>query len=114
MMSGDVPCPAGSSYGAKHVYYGGFDEGRSCSACTCATVGAGSCNGQLNLYSGGDCSGSTQNLQASFGACTSILAATRSVELNYLTLTEPACAPSGGVARGSATATNPTTICCAP
>jgi hypothetical protein len=114
MMSGDVPCPTGSSYAMRNLYFGGFDEGRSCSTCSCQTVGMGSCSGQMNLYSGGDCSGSTQNLQVSFGACTSILAATRSIELNYLTLTEPSCAPSGGVAQGSATAASPTTICCTP
>jgi hypothetical protein len=112
MAAGDVACPQGSSYANRHVYYGGLNEGRSCSVCTCATVGTGTCTGQLNLFSADGCSGSTQNLQVTFGACTSILPATRSVDLNYLTLTEPPCAASGGIAQGTATATAPTTLCC--
>jgi hypothetical protein len=112
MSTGDVACPPASSYANKHLYYGGFAEGRSCSTCTCATVGTGSCNGQFNLFTGIDCSASLQVLQVTFGACTSIPAGTHNVDLNYITLTEPSCAASGGIAQGMATATTPTTLCC--
>jgi hypothetical protein len=112
MMTGDVACPSASSYATKHVYYEGFGEGRSCSTCTCATTTTGSCSGQFNLFTGTGCSGSTQVLQVTFGMCASIPAGTHSLDLNYLTLTEPSCAASGGIAQGKATALNPTTMCC--
>jgi hypothetical protein len=42
-QTGEVVCPAGSAFTARHVFYASVDDGRACAACTCGAAVGGAC-----------------------------------------------------------------------
>lgn len=112
---GDIPC-AGSTFVTRHVVYGGFDDQRSCAACSCSASG-GTCGGTLGVWSNAACSGNAEGTVTTLGTATCVgLAHSTQKSLRYTPAPgDPAgvaCAPSGGELTGSATGTGPTTLCC--
>ena len=116
-QKGDTTCPASPSvYAEKHVYYGGIDDTRTCSACACGAAAAGSC-GAVGVYAPGACTSLV--IEAPSGTCTAFPAAVPTgTEIPLLWLpdrvTGRACAASGGAPSGSAAPADPTTFCCIP
>lgn len=109
-QDGDLECPPGP-YAEKILTYGGADDTRDCSTCTCGTA-TGQCTGDVRLstdscstFTGGDIPTST--------TCTG---STAMVSINGArfvpTDNDAACAPTVGQPMGEATANQPVTICC--
>jgi hypothetical protein len=114
--TGDVPCPAGSGYTLKKVFYDiDPQDDRSCSDCQCSGVNGASCSTTTNIYS--DLLTNTCNtLVASVppGGCTALsgnpaVYGRKSVSTS---ITAGSCAPSGGTPTGVAFGLNPVTFCC--
>jgi hypothetical protein len=72
-QSGDVACPAGSSFSNKSVYFSGFTDTRDCTGCNCGPASGGSCEITLSLYSD-PAVGACNTLVTSFkaGQCTAL------------------------------------------
>lgn len=107
---GDVACPTG--YANKQLFYDGFDDTRSCTACKCGTA-TGSCigAGTVSLHNTADCSdaGTPYDL----GACAPSVPATHA-KFNdgpASNITCPIMAGSG-TPTGSALPKTPVTFCC--
>jgi hypothetical protein len=112
MRLGDEVCPPG--YPDKTLLYSSFDDGRTCSACSCAP-GAVTCEGQIELWTTStSCAGAPGYTVESANVCTSPLMATVDGSFRYTALgvTAGACTPSGGASGGSVTPTDPITVCC--
>ncbi len=109
---GDLACPA--PYSTKHLYYSGFTENRSCTACTCNSPTGGTCNtGTLNYYSDSGCN--TKITTTPFGACVNFSTGNliHGVDTGPFSLgSAGTCTSSGGAPQGSATPSGPTTVCC--
>jgi hypothetical protein len=106
-QTGDVACP-GAPYTNKTVVMMGDDDTRDCSACSCNASG-GACSATMTGYFQGACGGSGTSL--SVGGCTGGGVGIVSVNANIQT-TFATCSSSGSSAIGTATATNPVTVCC--
>jgi hypothetical protein len=118
----DIPCPAGP-FTARHVFYGGFTEGRGCSACTCGAASGMSCSTTITIYSmipppTTTCSGvvTTFNVDSTNGGCVNLQ---NNPAVAGRTATAPAitggmCPASGGTPTGTAMPTAAVTFCCIP
>jgi hypothetical protein len=42
-QAGDQPCPGGTPYTDRHVFFAGVDDTRGCTACACGAPSGGSC-----------------------------------------------------------------------
>ena len=114
---GDVACPAGySPYMEKHVFYGGVDDTRSCSACTCGAPAGGACSALVSVYSDAACSALVlaDTITSAAASCSDVPAgvALGSKAATPATYLPGACQAGGGVASGAATASMPETFCC--
>jgi hypothetical protein len=113
---GDVACPVGTPFTARHVFYTGVDDTRGCSACACGAPAGATCSATISVYaSGSSCTGTPAATFAA-GTCTN-LAGNPQITVRKATITAPtggACPASGGAATGSATGTGATTYCCIP
>jgi hypothetical protein len=115
MQAGMVTCPAGD-YSVSHVYYGGATDTRACSACTCGPVSGASCSfasGPLGFpYLDPMCATAPTGALV-LDSCI-VIPTVKAVELKAtaMLLDAGGCAPSGGVASGTATPAQPTTLCC--
>jgi hypothetical protein len=107
---GDVACPA-TDYTVKYLYYGGIDDTRSCSSCTCGAVTGTTCLGILTQYNStdGGC-GTAQTIYDLPQSC-SPLQQPADLMLS-LTASNGACKPSPVSATGTATPSKPMTFCC--
>jgi hypothetical protein len=111
-QAGDVACPA-TDYTTKYLDYGGIDDSRSCSSCTCGPVIGATCSGTLTQYVSADGGCDTpQTIYALPQSC-SPLQQPADVMLS-LTPANGACKPSPVSATGAATPSTPMTFCCAP
>ncbi len=104
MQVGKFACMA--PYTEQHVYYTDFQDGRSCSACTC-TGSAADCTGHVI---GGN-AGCGSGVDVTFGPCVS------STPYVDVAVTPPATSTAktqtyGGVGAGAVTETQPVTVCC--
>ena len=121
-QKGDKECPASPSvYAEKHLYYGGIDDQRLCSACACGAPSGGTCSGSIEVFAQGATScGGTPASTAPTGTCTtlaaSVTAGGAALPLKWApgTAVGRTCAASGGAPSGSAAPADPTTFCCIP
>jgi hypothetical protein len=113
---GDVSCPPGSGgagYSSKQVFYGGVDDLRTCTACTCGSLGGATCSASFEAYSStdGSCTGGGDTYAAPF----SCEAVDQPADFRLTIIAQNgSCGASQVTATGSATPTNPTTFCCLP
>lgn len=105
-------CSAAGPYTIALEVYGGVDDTRACTACSCAEPTGVTCGGSTTLYRNNDgCSGPSTTVDHD-GTCT---AATDFQSIR--STLEPAggaCAPAGGEPEGTAAAVDLVTVCCLP
>lgn len=112
-QAGDLPCP--SPYDERHVAYGGYDDGRSCDACSCTGPSGGSCPGEVWIYANTGCTAQHDIVPANGSTCIMFTKGSGAIGLR-LGSTEPvgaSCDPYGGEPQGTASPASPTTVCCA-
>jgi hypothetical protein len=109
-MAGDDACPPGA-YAVRHVYFGGVDDSRGCTPCTCAAENF-SCGAEIDAYPSTalSCTGLPDRYAAPF-TCEPVNQPAN-FELT-LTPTLGSCTPSTTTPAGAATPVSPVTICCA-
>lgn len=113
-QDGDQACPTGG-FTFKHLFYTDYDDGRSCSACTCGSPNSVICNGaKLEIWNGASCSGSPEGTVATPGTSCATLTANQEKHFKYTvgTASGGKCDPAGGQPTGSATPKLPITFCC--
>ncbi|MEP7120779.1 MAG: hypothetical protein ABJE95_07715 [Byssovorax sp.] len=113
---GDIPCPAGSGYNTKKVY---FDidplDDRTCSDCQCSGINGASCSTTTEVYSDltvNNCSTKVATIPP--GGCVALSgnpAVLGRKGVNTV-INAGTCSASGGTATGSAVGQNPVTFCC--
>jgi hypothetical protein len=111
-QTGDVACPL-TGYTAKYVYYGGVDDTRTCSTCSCGPVLGASCTGSITQFQSTD--GGCTTAQTIYNlplACAPLQQP--SDLLLTLTASGGACKATPSAPTGSATPTMPMTFCCTP
>jgi hypothetical protein len=114
--TGNVVCPA-TSYTVRHVYFGGLDDERACSACTCGPVVGASCanSGNIDLDVYASTNGTCDGGAISYALPASCDPVQEPADfLLRVTLASGSCTASAVAATGTATATQPTTYCCLP
>ena len=116
-LVGDPPpssCPAGP-YSAYHVFYSAAADTRGCTMCQCGgTATGGTCSGEVDVYSGSSCTGTTPSPFV-FGTTTCLgLSSPQHTQGNYTASAGTCAAPSGGTATGGVQGTGATTVCCLP
>lgn len=110
---GDPACPA--DYPDKFIFYGGLEDTRACTPCTCTETAPSSCVGWLALYEDTDCGAPL--LSTMVGDAATCLDMAPSAQLGSMEgswmVNEPgSCAASGGVSIGEAKPLDPRTFCC--
>lgn len=114
LRAGDQACPG--SYPTKHLYYSGFKDTRSCTACGCGMAGAASCTVQTTAYPTMDCTGNISVAVPNDNSCFAPGggAMAGSFKVTGTTPNAPACPPNGGAPTGTVTADMATaaTVCC--
>lgn len=112
-QAGDFSCPA-QGYTSKQLFYGGVDDSRDCSACTCGGLSGASCAASFVAFltSDGSCGGGTGDSYAAPFTCNPV---TQPADFR-LTLTPQngSCGANPVTSTGTATPTGPTTFCCLP
>ena len=114
LREGDAACPP--DYPTKHVFYGGLDDTRSCTQCTCSTPVGSDCTAFISIYSDASCAvellGSWQAL--GFTPCydNAMPDGLQSMSAMVVDNQPGYCEASGGVPYGEATPTAPSTFCC--
>lgn len=105
-----LTCPSG--FGDKHVIHSGDSDTRGCSECDCFGATCGPFALQFTI---GDatCGGQTATPTAAPNQCV-VLADIQGGQNGIMYHETPSCMFSGGAPTGGVTATNPTTLCCAP
>jgi hypothetical protein len=118
--TGDVPCPAGSAYPFRHVYYQGLTDQRACTQCGCGAPGGAACTfppgiPQVGSFGAG-CAVPTgmPYYVVSPPVCTGKLTTVAALQLALEAGVADAgsCPASGGAPEGGVTPTMPTTFCC--
>ena len=110
-QAGDVQCPA-SGYTNRSVSYGGLQDGRHCTACTCGAVTGSTCTSTISVTSHGSaasCSGGAVTYQLP-QSCAGV-----QQPGDFLLKATPqagSCTPSQPTPTGAATPSAPTTFCC--
>jgi hypothetical protein len=110
--SGDVACP-GTFQARRRVFYGGVDDDRRCTTCTCDPPSTRECADSMFLSTEPDCS-----IGQSYDVPVTTCAETGGIVAQYLTYTLEGATgscppnPAGGMPAGSCTAETPTTVCC--
>jgi hypothetical protein len=122
----EIDCPSydepGNVFTERHIFYGGVQDDRQCSPCTCGAPTGSACSATISIYKGNDltCSGPTfaqMPISSVDSVCLDItlpnqsLGSKSAAATTYLPGT---CQPSGGDASGSATKIHPATLCCRP
>lgn len=108
--TGDMECPADLGYDTRLLRYGGFEDTRDCSACTCALEGE--CVGSIRLFSTSACSDLPVASAVVNGNCGQVNFAIESAQRSDPFTVDAQCNPSGGDPIGAATETDPVTLCC--
>jgi hypothetical protein len=108
-QNGDVACP-GAGYATKTTFYGGIDDQRNCSTCTC-TASAGKCDAQITVYTQPGCSSGSMLGISTDGVCHQFSGL--SAIAGSISVTPGTCGAGGtGGPTGVASATGPVTVCC--
>lgn len=113
---GDVACPAGP-YSVKTVVFTGIDDTRGCTPCACSSATAESCGGTTNLFTNSNCNGTPVIVPHDGSTCESFDDLFPGASAMFMPAGGPtggSCAPTGGSAKGMATASAPVTVCCQP
>jgi hypothetical protein len=111
-QAGDkVGCPAG--FTQQSVYYGGVDDTRGCSNCTCGSP-TETCAGGLFIYSSNACNPTALGGAPANGFCLAQGAVFPNDwgVVNVWPTDSGSCAASAVGSTGSAIPTQPTTVCC--
>lgn len=111
-QAGDLSCPV-QGYTSKQLFYGGVDDQRGCTACTCGSPTGASCDATLDVYMSTD--GSCTGTPNTYGAPFSCDVVDQPVDLRFVVTSQNgSCAASPVGPTGAATPTSPTTFCCLP
>jgi len=115
---GDVVCPT-EGYTDRFVFYGGFQDERVCSECSCGPVEGSLCTAWAGIYKDAACA--QPLLLASIGStgpnCYDLEPtgqALGSKSVTDVTYHPGTCGPSGGELSGTVLPSSPTTFCCLP
>jgi hypothetical protein len=116
---GDRDCPSFTPYIEKHLFYGGADDSRDCSPCSCGAPTGSSCAASLSIYSDSACSTplfSSLSIDSNAPACVDLPvgSALGSKSIGTPTYTPGQCQASGGAPTGSISPVQPSTFCCLP
>ncbi|MDP9150768.1 MAG: hypothetical protein M3O36_12630 [Myxococcota bacterium] len=108
---GDVTCPT-AGYTTRQLYYGGIDDTRACSPCSCGGVTGTTCAANFDVFTSnsmGGCAASKVTYQTPF-SCSPV----QQPASFLLTLTPSvgSCRPSVSTPTGVASPVRPTTVCC--
>ena len=118
LHEGDVDCPSFTPYSDKVVYYLGVDDTRGCSDCACSAPAGSTCSATLSIFSDHACGTvlDTASLNAATLLCHDVTpgSALGSKSMETATYVAGKCDATGGQPIGSATAAEPSTICCLP
>lgn len=113
---GDQNCPA--TYPARHVFYAGADDTRSCAPCGCAEPSGATCSILASAFSDGACSqfvvGVVVSSEAPFCGAISPGTALGSKSAGVVHLDPGTCTPTGGEPTGDVALLGATTFCCLP
>jgi hypothetical protein len=119
-QQGDDDCP-GSPYTEKHLAFGGFDDARSCSPCTCGAPSGGKCTARISVYADDACATDATDVETIDSTMPEWCADVTAAPLLSKSASPPAYVPgscqpqpAGGVPSGSVTPTTPMTFCCVP
>ncbi|WP_437959537.1 hypothetical protein WME76_07690 [Sorangium sp. So ce119] len=111
---GDVTCE--EPYLDRHVFYGGADDTRGCSACGCGEPEGASCTIMASVYSDGACAdllaSSVVSSTTPFCGVTPPGVALGSKSAEVVAVDPGGCAPSGGEPVGEMLPAEPSTFCC--
>jgi hypothetical protein len=113
LMQGTSGCPGGG-YDISRVYYGGAQDTRGCSSCSCGSPATGvdcNANAQVVLWSSTGCDAGTTLVSALPSSCETPVFKTQGATFTT-TPTGGTCTPVGGQATGGIVPQDPTTICC--
>jgi hypothetical protein len=108
--SGDVGCPSGTPFLKQHLFYGDFDDKRSC-PCSCGMPEGGVCNATVHLYAPGGCSTPKGTIDVADSGCTFLSATNAPVAVDYASQGST-CAPASAQITGTVAGKSPTTVCC--
>jgi hypothetical protein len=109
---GSLPCPPGYDHD-RRIYFSGYSDTRTCSACNCGDPAGVTCGGRVQLYMDQSCPDSDAVTVALNTTCFDAGKYTQAAK--YLpSISGGACPRSGGDPVGSCQPTIPTTVCCAP
>jgi hypothetical protein len=106
--TGDVDCP-NAVYSAKHVYYKGMNDTRSCSPCGCDH----DCSYAWRTEAAGASCSAAFALGES-DKCVAVSPSSGQINVGVQISGTGACAATGGAPTGDAVATGPVTVCCQP
>jgi hypothetical protein len=102
------------------VFFGGYNDTRECSKCTCDPPIGSYCTAALSVFKDGTC---TSLVYPSYSIATRdepfCINLAAGVALGSKSMTKPtytpgSCEPHGGAPTGAATETEPVTFCCLP
>ncbi|HEY3819715.1 MAG TPA: hypothetical protein VGL81_21250 [Polyangiaceae bacterium] len=111
-QAGDVACPNGG-YTTKQTYYGGLEDSRGCSSCTCEPPTGASCGATIEAFSSTD--GTCAGLPTTYAAPFTCDPVDQPTDMRLVTTPQNgSCLASSVTATGSVTAASPTTFCCLP
>jgi hypothetical protein len=106
-------CPSGP-YTERTVVYQTLLDTRDCTVCSCSVPTGVSCTGTTTLFSDGSCSSSTATVPHDGSSCVSH---PTTGSMRFTIDSGPSggsCTTGGGAPTGSATGTDPLTVCCLP
>ena len=110
--AGDTSCPA--VYPTKAVYYDAFADTRSCSSCSCSSVGS-ACTSSVLAYQTANCTGTTVTHGLSSNASSPTCVPSNWIAMKWSgtsTFVAGSCQKSGGALSGSVTPSGAVTVCC--
>lgn len=117
---GEFSCssPELAPYTEKHVFYDGYQDTRSCSACACDPPTGSTCSSKLSIYSDSGCAtmpSYTLSIDSTGPLCDDLIpgAALGSKSATPPVYMPGVCQPTGGP-MGSAEPIGPSTLCCIP
>jgi hypothetical protein len=113
LQQGSLACPPGE-YSLQSVYYGGVQDSRGCSTCSCGSVSGVDCNANAHVQVLDGCGGQVlADIHPLPASCTSPGGSPNGATFTT-TPSGGSCGADGGVAHGTVAQQNPVTICCIP
>ena len=109
---GQLDCPA--RYPHQTLLYGGTEDTRGCTACSCGAPAGSFCQGATYLYADSACAAQYGPI-SNDGSCVSFTGIAPMGSLLVVATSAPlggACAASGSSPTGAAVPTAPVTVCC--